>query len=324
MRAARFHEYGDPDVLHIDTVDKPTPSADEIRVRVRAAGVNPVDTYLRAPDRSYQPAALPAIPGLDFAGEVDAVGGDVTDFEVGGRVFGTGAGLDRAQGGSCADFVVVPTDRVVLLPEEVPFNVGGAVGVAAVTAWRALIDHAGLEPGETCLIHGGSGGVGHTAVQIAAATGARVVTTAAPANHDAVRELGADAVLDYARNDLADAVIEATGGGPDVILDHMLQEYLQFDADVAAPCARIALLRNRHLSASFTDVPSAGGKELQFTVMSMTNTPRLSEPLSRLTHLLEDGALTVVVHRAYDLDQAAAAHRAVADERFFGKLVLTP
>jgi NADPH:quinone reductase len=320
MRTVRYHEHGAPDVLQIDELDRPEPAADELRVEVRAAGVNPVDTYFR--DGSYEPAQLPMVPGVDFAGVADAVGTGVSQFDVGDRVFGTGLGNEYQ--GSTAEYLVTPLDRVAPLPEGVPFETAGAAGVAAVTPWRALVDHAALEPGEYCLIHGGSGGVGHVGVQLASGLGSRVVTTARPAYHERLSELGAHAVLDYNRDDLELAVLETTEGGPNVIVDHMLERYLQFDCDVAAPYARIVLYRNRHREAGFTDVPAAGGKELDFHLMSAYNTPRLAEPLTRIGRLLADGWLDIAVEETYELDEVAAAHRRVREESVFGKLVVTP
>jgi NADPH:quinone reductase len=320
MRAVRYHEHGAPDVLQIDDVDRPEPATDELRVEVRAAGVNPVDTYFR--DGSYEPPEFPMIPGVDFAGVVDSIGSGVSQFDVGDRVFGTGLGNEYQ--GSIAEYLVAPLDRVAALPDGVPFETAGAAGVAAVTPWRALVDHAALEPGEYCLIHGGNGGVGHVGVQLAAGLGSRVVTTARPTHHERLREFGAHAVFDYDRDDLERVVLKATGGGPNVIVDHMLERYLQFDCDVAAPYARIILYRNRHREAGFTDVPAAGGKELEFHLMSAYNTPRLAEPLTRIGRLLADGWLDIAVEETYELDEVAAAHRRVREESVFGKLVVTP
>lgn len=320
MRAVRYHDHGGPDVLQIDEIDVPEANPGEIRVRVRAAGVNPVDTYFR--DGSYESSSLPAVPGVDFAGVVDEVGSADSAFEVGDRVFGTGLGNEYA--GSTAEYLCCPVDRVAHLPEGVSFETAGAAGVAAVTPWRAIVDHAALEPGEYALVHGGNGGVGHVGVQIAAGLGSRVVTTARPAYHDRLAELGAHAVLDYERDDLEAAVRDATAGGPDVVVDHMLERYLQFDCDVAAPYARIVLYRNRHREAGFTDVPSAGGKELEFNLMSAYNTPRLADPLERIGRLLADDWLDVAVADTYGFEDAAEAHRRVREDSFFGKLVITP
>ena len=335
MRAVRYHEYGGPEVLRVDEVDRPEPAADEVLIEVAAAGVNPVDTYFR--EGGYEPFTLPMVTGVDAAGEVVSVGPDVVGIDAGDseepRSSGSrleagdavvATGLNKDHYGTCAEYVAVPSDRVVALPDGVDPVAAGGAGVAAVTSWRALIDHAGLEPAETALIHGGSGGVGHAAVQLAATTGARVVTTAAPEYHDRLEALGADAVLDYARDDLREAVEEASAGGPDVILDHRLDDYLQFDADVAAHDARIVGIGENDPAVGFTNDGAARGKDLTFQFMSMYNTPDLSRPLERVATLLGGGELDIQVARTYDLDDVAQAQRDVMSESFLGKLVVTP
>lgn len=317
MRAVRYHEHGGPEVLRVDEVDRPEPGAEEVLVSVEAAAVNPVDTYFR--EGSYEPDDLPWIPGSDLAGVVEEAG-DETEFERGDRVFGTGLG--RGIPGTCAEYAVAPTDRLAKLPEGVAFDVGAALGVAGVTAWRALIDHAELEPAERCLVHGGSGGVGHAAVQIGRATGAAVTTTASPDYHDRLESLGADDVLDYAREDLADAVTEA--GAPDVILDHRLDDYLQFDADVAARGARVVGIGNTQPEAGFSNVAAARSMELRIHLMSMFNTPDIAAVLERLARLAAEGDLTAEVARTYGLDDLGEAHRAVLEDSFLGKLVVEP
>ncbi len=320
MRAVRFHEHGDEDVLQVDEVDRPDPAADEVVVAVRSAGVNPVDTYFR--EGSYEPFALPMIPGVDVAGEVAAVGDDAEGFAEGDPVFGTGLGNDRY--GAYAEYVAVPTDRLARLPESADLKRMGGAGVAGVTAWRGLVDHAGLEPAETVLIHGGSGGVGHAAVQVAAAAGARVVTTASPSYHDRLAELGADAVLDYGRDDLADAVREAGDGGVDVVLDHRLDDYLQFDAEVANVGARVVGIGENDPEVGFSNDGPARSKDVSYHFMSMFNTPDLSVPLRRLAALARAGDFEVDVARTYSLDEAPEAQRVVMEESFLGKLVLAP
>jgi len=320
MRAVRYHEHGGADVLRVDEIDRPDPDDDEVLVEVAAAGINPVDTYFR--EGAYEPFTLPMIPGVDAAGEAVAVGTDVEGVETGDAVVATGLSKDHY--GACAEYVAVPTDRLAVLPEGVDHVAAGGAGVAAVTAWRALIDHGDLEPAQTALIHGGSGGVGHAAVQVAAATGARVVTTAAPEYHGRLDELGADAVLDYARDDLRGAVAEASAGGPDVILDHRLDDYLQFDADVAAQNARIVGIGENDPAVGFSNDGVARGKDLTYQFMSMFNTPTLARPLERIAHLLGEGDLTVDVARTYDLDEVGNAHSDVMEDSFLGKLVVTP
>ncbi|ELZ78297.1 Zn-dependent oxidoreductase, NADPH:quinone reductase / NADPH2:quinone reductase [Haloferax larsenii JCM 13917] len=321
MRAVRFHTHGGLDVLQVDDIDVPEPRPDEVLVEVAAAGVNPVDTYFR--DGSYQPFTMPMIPGVDVAGEVAAVGSGVTDFEVGDPVVGTGIGKDHY--GGYAEFAAVPTDRLAVLPDDADLVAAGGAGVAGVTAWRALVDHGGMQLGETVLIHGGSGGVGHAAVQLADAAGAHVIATAAPTYHDRVAELGADVVLDYTRDDLAEAVKDAAkGDGVDLTLDHRLDDYLQFDADVATTGGRVVGIGENDPQVGFELSSAARGKDLQITMMSMFNTPELAAPLRELAGLLGAGDFEIDVARTYDLEEAADAHRAVMEDSVLGKLVITP
>jgi NADPH2:quinone reductase len=318
MRAVRYHEHGGPSVLTVEDAETPDPGPEEIRVEVEAAGVNPVDTYFR--EGSYDPAALPMIPGSDFAGVVDAVGEGVEAFAEGDRVFGTGLGNDRQ--GTYAEFAVAPTDRVARLPDRVDFAEGAAAALVGVTAWRALVDHAGLEPAETCLVHGGNGGVGHAAVQIAAASGARVVTTASEEYHDRLETAGADVTVDYGREDLADAVVDA--GRPDVILDHRLDQYLDFDAEVGTTGVRVVGIGNTQPKAGFENIAAARGQEMTLHLMSMFNTPDISAVLRKLAWMLEEGDLRPHVSNRYDLDHAADAQKAVLHNSFLGKLVVEP
>jgi NADPH2:quinone reductase len=321
MRAVRLHDHGGPDVLQLEDIDRPAPAADEVLVEVAAAGVNPVDTYFR--EGSYPPVELPFTPGVDVAGVVAGVGDGVEGFEEGDRVMGTGIGSASHQG-AYAEYAAVPTDRIVHLPDGVSLREAGAAGVAAVTAWRALIDHAGLDPAEFCLVHGGSGGVGHAAVQIGAAVSARVVTTAAPAYHDALSELGAETVIDYADDDLAEAITGASEGSVDVVLDHRLDDYLQLDADVAATGARVVGIGESQPNPAFTNDGAARSKDVNYQFMSMFNTPDLRVPLRGVAHLMATDALSIEIAESYGLEDAADAQRDVMNESFLGKLVIEP
>lgn len=321
MRAVRFHEHGGPAVLDVESIDRPEPGPREVLVEVTAAGVNPVDTYFR--DGSYTPVDLPFTPGVDVGGTVAAVGSGVDEFEEDDRVFGTGIG-NAAHQGSYAEYALVPVDNLVHRPEGVDPVETGAAGVVAGTAWRALIEHAGLEPAESCLVHGGSGGVGHAAVQIAAAAGANVVTTAAPEYHDRLGDLGADSVLDYARDDLADAVREVSDGGIDVVLDHRLDDYLQFDAEVAATGCRVVGIGENDPQVGFEDDGVARSKDVSYQFMSLFNAPDLRGILRSVATLMARDDLSIHTARSYDLDEAGEAQRAVMEDSFFGKLVVEP
>ena len=320
MRAVRFHEHGGSDVLQVEDVDTPEPAADEVLVEVDGAGVNPVDTYIR--EGATEPFTLPMIPGIDAGGTVAAVGESVSGFEVDDPVYGTGIGKNHY--GGYAEYAAVPSDRLVGLPAGVDTAVAGGAGVVSVTAWRALIDHANLQAADVCLIHGGSGGVGHAAVQIAAAAGARVITTAAPAYHDELFDLGADVVLDYSRPDLETAVRDAGDGGVDVVVDHRLGEYLQFDADVANVGCRVIGIGENATAAGFDRSSATRRKDLQLTMMTMFNTPDFRVPLEKIAYLMGDGDIEIRVADTYNLEDAAAAQQDVMGESFLGKLLIKP
>jgi NADPH2:quinone reductase len=321
MRAVRLAEHGDADVLTVEEIERPDPGEDELLVEVAAASVNPVDTYFR--DGSYEPVGLPFTPGVDFAGTVVEAGEAVADVSVGDRVLGAGVG-NGARQGAYAEYVTVPAENVATLPAGADVTEAGAAPVVAATAWRALVELAELDPAEDCLVHGGSGGVGHAAVQVAASVNANVITTASPEYQDAVSALGADTVLDYDRDDLADAVVDASGGGVDVVLDHRIDDYLQFNTDVAAPHARIVGIGENDPEVSFENVNAARGIDAQYTFMSLFNAPDLSGILSGVGHLMGTGALDIEIARSYDLEEAAEAQRAVMADSFLGKLVIEP
>jgi len=320
MRAVRFHEHGGSDVLQVEDVDTPDPAADEVLVEVDGAGVNPVDTYIR--EGATDPFTLPMIPGIDAGGTVAAVGESVSGFEVGDPVYGTGIGKNHY--GGYAEYAAVPEDRLVGLPAGVDTATAGGAGVVSVTAWRALVDHANLQAADVCLIHGGSGGVGHAAVQIAAAAGAQVITTAAPAYHDELFDLGADVALDYSRPDLETAVQDAGDGGVDVVVDHRLGEYLQFDADVANVGCRVIGIGENATAVGFDRSSATRRKDLQLTMMTMFNTPDFRVPLEKIAYLMGDGDIEIRVADTYNLEDAAAAQQDVMSDSFLGKLLITP
>ena len=320
MRVVRYHEFGGPEVLAVEDVDRPAPAADEVLVEMRAASVNPVDTKFRS-GAIPGPVTFPAIPGGDGAGVVAEVGEDVEEFAVGDRVFACGMG--HAEGGTTAEYVDFPAVKVAHLPDSVSFEVGAAIGNVGATAWTALFDIAGLQPSDRCLVHGGAGGVGHIAVQLAAAAGADVVATAGSEEaRGRVLELGADAAFDYGSDSLAEQVMDATDGeGVDVVLDHVLEKYLDVDLAVAAQGGRIVTITG--------DLPALSGgplrnKELPLRGMSMGNRYERSHILARLGHLMERDELTAVVERTYDMDDIAEAHEAVLAGGYVGKLVVTP
>lgn len=321
MRAVRYHEHGDADVLQVDEIDRPTPDPDEVVVEMKAASVNPVDTMFRSGE--YGQVDLPAIPGGDGAGVVRAVGSDVDEFAVDDRVFASGMG--HAEGGTFAEYVAFPSIKLAHLPENVSFEAGGAIGNVGATAWTALEDIAGLQTGDRVLVHGGSGGVGHAAVQLAASGGADVIATTGSAGvHETVRDLGAGAVLDYTNDTdaLADEILaETEGEGVEIVLDHRLDQYFGLDLDVVTEGGQIVTIMG--------DVPAANGsplrnKEVTVRGMSLGNRSSRQAILQRLVRLLSSGELTPVVESTYDFDAADQAHRDVLQGGYVGKLVVTP
>jgi NADPH:quinone reductase-like Zn-dependent oxidoreductase len=325
MRAIRYHEFGGPEVLAVESVPTLDPDPDEVRVRVVAAGVNPCDALRR---EGLWDDPLPLIPGSDVAGEVTAVGAHAA-YEVGDRVFGTvpmlnvsGSRGDRQ--GTYAEEVVVRTDRLAPLDDDVSFAAGAAVGLVGCTAWRGLVEFGRLRPGGTCLIHGGTGGVGHVAVQLAAAMGATVVATGHPDRLDVLSELGADHAVDYTDDDVLVAAVDALDHPPDVVFDHMFGAHAGLDVDVVAPGGSVVVIGGNHDQPRLPDLTAAIGKDVTIQPFDVFNLADIDRVLGHLAVLMRDGDLSVRVARRYDLDEAAAAHRAVAAGGYVGKVVVEP
>lgn len=320
MKAVRYHEHGGTDVLAVEDVERPEPGVDEVLVETRAIGINHVDTLFR--EGIFTPPELPATPGSDFAGVVADVGDRVTDYGVGDRVHGAGLGGDRQ--GSYAEYVTAPTDRVAHLPDDVGFAEGAGMGHVGVAAWQAVVHHGDLEPAETCLIHGGGGGLGHIAVQLAAATGATVITTeAAEETRRSLEDLGADATFDFRRGDLEDAVLDV--GRPDLIVDYHFDRYVDFDVRNLAHCGRISLLEfstEEGGEATIDQSTFRAGvlKDVDIQFVGIFNAD-IGTVLGRLGTLASRGDLHVEIAGTYDLADAARAHRDIAEEVHHGKLV---
>lgn len=325
MQAVRYHERGEPSVLQLEDVERPEPAPSEIVVSIRAASVNATDAKRRA--NGIGP--LPKTTGSDFAGVIEAVGENVDRYECGDRVCGTGLHTNRFQQGSFAEYVAAPTDIVAPLPDGVSFEQGAAVALVGVTAWRAIVDHAALEPTETCLVHGGTGGVGHIAVQLASLLRATVVATAGSVDsRRAAERFGADAVFDYARDDLLDVVTARAERGYDVILDHCVHDYFTFDLEAAAFDARIVHYGGVH--GTVENSPAGLQKSVTIQVMTMSNLatresfPSVSSVLGPVLGLVDRGAIEAEIARTYGLEDAADAHRDLMEDSFVGKLLVLP
>ncbi len=217
MKAVVAHEYGAPDLLKFEEVPRPEPKDDEALVRVIASGVNPADPLTLSGKYAKEFGThLPLIPGYEIAGVVEKTGANITKLKVGDAVYGY-----PTFGGGWADYVTVKEWEVAAKPKSLNFVEAAAVPMGALTAWQSLVDVAKLQPGQTILIHGGSGGVGSFAIQIAKARGARVIATASTANQDLLKQLGADVAVDYTKTRFEDVAKDV-----DAVLDPVGKETL--------------------------------------------------------------------------------------------------
>jgi NADPH:quinone reductase-like Zn-dependent oxidoreductase len=312
VKAIVMREHGDPSVLEMQEVGRPEPAPTEVLVRVAAAGINPVDWKVREepwlPDLMGEP---PFILGWDVAGTVEAVGYGVTRFAPGDRVFGMPwfPRLARAY----AEYVVAPSRHFTRTPDALDDEQAGALPLAGLTAWQALVDTAGVGAGDRVLIHAAAGGVGHLAVQIAKARGAHVIGTARAEKHDFLGELGVDESIDYTAAPFEEAVSDV-----DVVLD------LIGDDDYGL--RSLQTLREHGLLIAIpggvSDVVAAAAQR-----QSKRATDLLVEPdgagLESLAALGEEGRLRVVVEERFPLAQAAEAHERLQRGRARGKIVLT-
>jgi NADPH:quinone reductase-like Zn-dependent oxidoreductase len=312
MKAAVMREQGAPEVLELQEVERPQPIPTEVLVRVAAAGINPVDCKTRE-GRGF--AALlgepPLILGWDVAGVVEEVGRGVTRFAPGDRVFGM-PWFPRLAGGY-AELVAAPSRQFARSPDSLDDRQAGALPLAGLTAWQALVDTAGVGEGDRVLVHAAAGGVGHLAVQIAKARGAHVIGTARADRHDFLQKLGIDEAIDYSAQPFEEATAEV-----DVAIDLVGGD----DYGLRS----LATLREGGLLIA---VPGGVSDEVAAAAESQSKraTGILVEPdhagLEALAGLADEGRLEVIVEEAFPLARAADAHEHLERGRARGKIVLT-
>ncbi|MFD8542232.1 NADP-dependent oxidoreductase [Streptomyces sp. NPDC059649] len=310
MRAVSQDRAGAPDVLKVVETERPEPGRGEILVRVRAAGVNPADWKTRERGVFATGATPPFILGFDVAGAVEAVGAGVTIFQPGDEVFGMPRFPYPA--GAYAEYVTAPARHFAPRPRGLDPIQAGAMPLAALTAWQALVDTAHVQPGQRVLIHAAAGGVGHLAVQIAKARGAYVIATASAAKHDLLRTFGADELIDYRTQDVAGTVRDV-----DVALD-----------SIGGPNWTRSLRTLRRGGILISLLPPDDTFPLQQAEKAGVQAVfMLVEPdqqgLREISALVEDGRLRVIVDAACPLEQAAEAHALGETGRTTGKIVLT-
>lgn len=303
MRAVRFHDYGPADALVVEEVPRPEPKAGEVLVRVHAAGVNPVDWKIRRGDlRAFRPLPLPAIPGSDLAGVVEAVGPGAEAFAPGQAVFGSGSG-------AYAQYAVAPAGNLAAKPGSLDFEQAAAVPIGARTAWTAIFDAAGLTAGQRLLVRGAAGGVGLFAVQLGRWKGAHVIGVASAANADFVRSLGAAEVVDYAA-----VPIEQSARDVDVALDTVGGPGAAGLLETVKPGGVIVSIAGQ--------VPEEAAQRRGVRVARAAPPPSLGDLLRQIAGLIEAGTVAPVVGRVFHLEEAAQAQRLSESGHGRGRIVL--
>ncbi|MDX8454345.1 NADP-dependent oxidoreductase [Mesorhizobium sp. VK9D] len=307
MRAVIQNSVGGPDVLFVAEQPDPSPRPGEVLVRVKAAGINPVDGAVRG---GFYPllGEPPFILGWDISGTVTALGDGVSAFKVGDDVFG----MPRfpKQAAAYAELAAAPADEIAAKPVAIDHAHAAALPLAGLTAWQGLVRHGALQAGQRVLIHAGAGGVGHLAVQIAKARGAHVIATASPDKLDFVRSLGADDAVDYTKGNFVEQVRNV-----DLVLDAIGGDHVDESLKVVRDGGVLVSLLDVH------DATRAKAKERNIRVERMSVVPD-REGLIELARLADTGKLAVHVVKAFSLDQAGAAHAFLAT-RPIGKVVLT-
>lgn len=330
MRAARIHEYGEPEVFRIEEVDEPTCGPKEALVDVRASSVNPIDYKIRGGgQRSVVWLSMPSKLGLDLSGVVTSVGEQVTGFAVGDEVY---ASPSHRRIGTYAERIAVRESELAHKPKNLTHEEAASIPLVGLTAWDCLVGAADLQPGERVLVQAGSGGVGTFAIQLAKALGAaEVLTTCSPRNHELVRSLGADVCIDYRTEDWEEVAKDV-----DVILESVGGDDVRRAIRTVRRGGRVACI-----TAGLPTYTAQYGPALGLTAMvSKTATRMMCAALGRnvklrfvtrkasganlqaITDLIEAGSIRPVIDRVFPLDAIADAHRYLETGRARGKVVI--
>lgn len=312
MRHVVYDRFGERDVLQVVQSPVPQPDSGQVLVRVHGAGLNPIDWKTRKglgfAARQIE-HSLPWTPGYDVAGEVVAVGDDVTTLAPGDRVMGM-VGFP-ATGGGYAEYALAAADELAIVPEELDLVAAGGIPLAALTAWQGLFEMGKLESGQKILIHAGAGGVGHFAVQFALERGAHVIATASARNRDFLAELGVHEVIDYHTTDFADECY-----GLDMVLDLMGGDVGKRSLQTLGEGGVLVTIP----TVTADDIISAA-EEMGLRAHGMTVRPDVFH-LEEIAELIEDGDVRVHIDGRFALDQVRDAHEALEGGHVRGKLVL--
>jgi len=303
MKAIRIHKFGGPEVLQLEDVPRPEPGTHQVLVRVHAAGVNPADWKIR--EGKFGKIPLPSIMGIDFSGEIEALGPDITEFRVGEMVFGSVGD----ESGSYSQYALAPVSHIVEKPKEISHTQAAAIPVPAMTAWQALFDTANLAAGQKVLIHAATGGVGSFAVQFAKWKGAHVIGTGSGRNEELVRSLGADEFIDYRSTRFEEVVRDA-----DMVFDTI-------GGDTQERSWKV--LKKGGVLVSIVQPPSeetaqAHGVSGVFMRQDATRT----EELTQIAKLIANGQIKVNVQTVLPLADARKAQELSQTGHAHGKIVL--
>jgi NADPH:quinone reductase-like Zn-dependent oxidoreductase len=309
MKAIRIHKYGGPEVLKYEDAPRPQPQAGEVLVRVHAAGVNPIDWKVREGHmKDFWPHKFPLILGWDLSGVVEELGpgpAAAGRFKIGDEVYSL---PDPTRNGAYADYIVVREPELALKPNSLHHIRAAAVPLAALTAWQSVFDTAQLQPGQRVLIHAGSGGVGHFAVQLAKWKGAYVFATASTKNQDMLRKLGVDEPIDYTQQRF-----ENVARNIDIVLDTIGGETQEHSWSV---------LKKGGNLVSLVQPPSAErAKELGVRAAFVASHPN-GEQLAEISKIIDAGKLAPVINRILPLSEARRAHELSQSGHTHGKIVL--
>jgi NADPH:quinone reductase-like Zn-dependent oxidoreductase len=305
MKAIVIHEYGGPEVLKYEDVPRPEPTDNQLLVRVIAAGVNPVDGMIRSGMFASEKRAFPMILGGDIAGVVEKVGSNGTKFKAGDPVF---AYVSLDSSGGYAQYALVTQQEAAAKPKSLTYVEAAAVPIVALTAWQALIDTAKLSAGQTVLIHGGSGGVGSFAIQIAKARGAKVMATASTANQDFLKQLGADVTIDYTKQKFEDIAKDV-----DVVLDSIGKDTL---------ARSYAVVKKGGIIVSLVARPDQSELEKHGIRGAALSVDPNSEELAEIGKLIDERKIRVFVSQTFPVSEAMKAQEQVATGHTRGKIVL--
>ncbi len=320
MKAIRVHEFGGPEVMKLEEVPTPSAGPAQVVVRVRAAGVNPVEVYIRSGAYAAKPQ-LPYTPGGDAAGTIEAVGSGVTELNPGDRVYTL-----TTLSGAYAELALCDARQVKPLPGNVSFAQGAGLAVPCGTAYRALFHRARIVPGETVLVHGASGGVGLAAVQLARAFGLTVIGTASTEKGRLLaKDQGAHHVLNHGTAGYLDEIKSLTGGrGVDVILEMLSNVNLGKDLTILARGGRVVVIGCRGTVEINPRDAMARDASILGMVLFNATAPELDSIHAGIGAALANGSLRPVVGRELPLQEAPKAHEAVMAPGAYGKIVLVP